>query len=388
MSIRRIVWVSVLALVFLPACQTGPDGTRGFRTIQGEDMAFHLKFLSAEEFRGRNAPSIELDIASKYIALTAERIGLKPLMPEDSYYQEIPVEVTMVAEQDSVLRLTRQGKEQLFGFPQSFGTGRYPASGRVGGEILFLGFGLSAPDLGWDDLAGLDLKGKIVVLLDVSLPEDHVLKPGENRRLLRMRAGAARAKGAVASITIINEEREKRFIQEGLSFDKPERYGFPDIVTGTGAVPSKAVTAKTPAVPPRPFFQVDVRHDVGAAILGIETSELEEMIVTIREGEQVAPRRPGGKLEIAMETHVRRTKTLNVSEGGFLLEGEDPMAPGSTVQFELQTLGKESPLQCVGKVAHVSVEPSRRRYRFGVSILHMSHADQHRYRRLIMAQAA
>jgi hypothetical protein len=38
-------------------------------------MKFHLRFLSAREFRGRNAPSLELDIASKYIALTAERMG-------------------------------------------------------------------------------------------------------------------------------------------------------------------------------------------------------------------------------------------------------------------------------------------------------------------------
>ena len=79
--------------------------TRALDAIRAEDMAFHLKFLSAPEFRGRKTPSVEQDIASKYIALTAERIGLEPLMPGGSYYQEIPVEVTSIVPAASRLRL-------------------------------------------------------------------------------------------------------------------------------------------------------------------------------------------------------------------------------------------------------------------------------------------
>lgn len=84
----------------------------------------------------------------------------------------------------------------------------------------------------------------------------------------------------------------------------------------------------------------------------------------------------------------RRTVTRNISEGGFLLEGEDPMAPGSTVQFQLDMGTEQAPLQCLGKVTHVCREISGQQYRFGVTILHMSREDQGRYRRLILNRAA
>jgi hypothetical protein len=71
----------------------------------------------------------------------------------------------------------------------------YP--GKVSGEIVFLGYGLSAESLEWDDYGDLDLEGKIAVLLDAQLPEDHVLKRNMNKRLLLRRYAAARERGAV-----------------------------------------------------------------------------------------------------------------------------------------------------------------------------------------------
>jgi hypothetical protein len=285
-------------------------------------MKFHLQFLGAPEFRGRNTPSAELDIASKYIALTAERIGLKPLLPGGSYYQEVPVEVTTIAPQVSRLRLIAGTRESVYYFPADAVIGRNFEAGKVTGEAVFLGFGLGAPQLNWDDTDGLDLKGKIAVILDAALPDGHVLKPADNRRLLMSRAGALRGQGALAVVTVINQDREARLAEKGLTFSLPERLKFPDVVTGSEAVPSKTAAGAAPAAPALPFFQVEVRHEAGAAILGVANEDLVKMIETIRQGQRVAPHKmPGRKLEIELGVVTRKDTTLNVVA---YAEGTDP----------------------------------------------------------------
>jgi hypothetical protein len=316
----------ILAIVFLlcaVSCSPGDTAySRASNTIRAEDMKFHLRFLGAPEFRGRATPSAELDIASKYIALTAERIGLKPLMPGGSYYQDIPVEVTTIAPQASRMRLVAGARESVFYFPKDATVGRNFEAGKVSGEAVFLGYGLGAPQLNWDDTDGLDLKGRIAVILDAALPDDHVLKPVDNRRLLMSRAGSLRGKGALAVVTVINQERETRLAEKGLTFSLPERLKFPDVVTGSEAVPSKTAAGAAPAAPALPFFQVEVRHDAGAAILGVAKEDIVEMIETIRRGQRVASKKmPGRKLEIELGVVTRKDTTLNVVA---FAEGSDP----------------------------------------------------------------
>jgi hypothetical protein len=312
--------------LFLPACLAAAlsscsDGarSRALDSIRPEDMTFHQKFLGAPEFRGRSTPSVELDIASKYIALTAERMGLKPLMPDGSYYQEVPVEVTAVDPSSSRLRLMTAGRERTFVFPAEATAGRAFEAGRAAGEVVFLGYGLGAPELGWDDLADLDLEGKIAVVLDETLPAGHPLKPTENRRRLAGRAGLLRARGAAAVVTIISGEREARLEELGLPFDLPQRLRFPDIVTGMGAAASGTV----PPPPRGPFLQAEVRRAAGASILGLSGDDLDRMSATIRSGEPVAARRLAGRrLEIEIGASIRIEKTHNVVAA---LGGADPV---------------------------------------------------------------
>ncbi|MBP1661294.1 MAG: hypothetical protein H6P95_2486, partial [Candidatus Aminicenantes bacterium] len=138
----------LLAGLALALCACSDEApARALEAIRAEDMSFHLKFLGAPEFRGRETPSAEQDLASRYIALTAERIGLKPLMPGGSYYQEVPVEVVSVVPSSSRLRLAATSGERTFTFPADATAGRWFEPGRASGEVVFLGYGLGAPDL-------------------------------------------------------------------------------------------------------------------------------------------------------------------------------------------------------------------------------------------------
>ena len=302
----------------LSACSDGAR-SRALDSIRPEDMAFHQRFLSSPEFRGRPTPSAELDIASRYIALQAERTGLEPLMPDGSYLQEVPVEVTAVDPAASRLRLLAAGSERTFAFPADATAGRMFDAGRAAGEVVFLGYGLGAPELGWDDLDGLDFEGRIAVLMDETLPADHPLKPAENRRRLAGRAGLLRARNAAGVVTIISEDREARLDEMELPFDLPEGLRFPAIVTGMGS----AVAGSLPRPPGGPFLQVEVRRSAGASILGLSEDDLAGMSAALRSGERVAARRlPGRRLEIEIGVSTRMDKTHNVVA---VLRGADPV---------------------------------------------------------------
>ena len=139
-----IIFSAAYLALALTACSDGVT-SRALEEIRGEDMGFSLEFLGSPEFRGRSTPSAELDIASKYIALTAERIGLKPLMPDGSFYQEVPVEVTTVVPSASRLRLTAASGERVFGFPDDATVGRGFETGQISGGGGFVGVGLGGP---------------------------------------------------------------------------------------------------------------------------------------------------------------------------------------------------------------------------------------------------
>lgn len=323
MKIRGIVALAMTAGLALILSSCSEDvRSRGLDSIRAADMVFPMKFLGSPDFQGRSTPSPELDIASHYIALTAERLGLKPLMPGGSYYQEVPVEVTTVVPCSSGLRLTAGARQRTFAFPADATVGRSFEAGKVSGEIVFLGYGVSAPDLGWDDLAGADLQGKIAVILDATLPDDHPLRRPENRRLLGGRTGALRARGAAAIVTIIAEDREKRLSDKGLTFDLPERLRFPGVVTGTGPAPTGSAPARSGPPPP----QVEVRQEAGAAMLGCSREELAAWFASLRRGERVPARALGGRrLEIEIAAATRTAKTFNVVA---CLEGSDPALRG------------------------------------------------------------
>jgi len=316
----RTRWIPIVlataALALVPAGCAKDPGTRALEAIRAGDMAFPQRFLSAPEFRGRSTPSVEQDIAARYIALTAERLGLSPLMPGGSYEQEVPVEVTTVAPSASRLRLTTAAGERTFSFPSDVTAGRWFETGRASGEIVFVGYGLSAPQLGWDDLAGLDLEGKIAVLLEAVLPEEHPLKPAENRRLLSGRTAVLRGRGAAAVVTIIDDSRDERLAEKGLGFDLPQRTRVLDI---DNAAPGAAAAAAAAA----PFLQVDVRQAAGAAILGCAPEGLLRMSAELRGGTRAAARRfPGRRLEIEIAADRRRDRAINVVG---VVEGSDPV---------------------------------------------------------------
>lgn len=307
-------------LFALTACSRTSDLDRALESITEQELAFHLEFLAADEFNGRNTPSPELKIASLYLAKMAENYGLEPLLPGGSYLQEMPLIVSTVSPVQTVMRFSSRDRTKEFSFPFDFGLqGRSVLPGEVKGEVVFLGLGLEAPELDWDDYKDIDVKGKIAVMLDAELPPDHRLEPEKNRRLLRRRGYNARLKGARAVLMVLNPQREEIFAAGNMVFDNPAR--------ATRLAQDAPETTPLPAT----FYQLDVRQGTAAAILGIKETALTEMFSQLNNGEQVAAKKISrSNLDISVAVNTRRGRTYNVVAW---LKGSDPELQDEYVLF-------------------------------------------------------
>jgi hypothetical protein len=139
-----------------------------------------------------------------------------------------------------------------------------------------------------------------------------------------------REKGALALVTVISRARENNLAQKGLMFDVSERLRFLDVETTNPRPPASAQAAPapqtgTPSQAPAaaaPFYTVDVRHETGAAILGVARAELDKMFETVAQGQPLPAKSLEGKtLEVAVFMQQRKETTPNVVA---YLAGSDP----------------------------------------------------------------
>ncbi len=321
MRTRKTFQFFLVILFFIRSSIPLAAQTKGLKAISAEDMKPYLKFLGSKEFRGRNAPSAELNIASRYIALAAERIGLKPLMPNGSYYQDVPVEVTTISAAKSYLRIMGESGEQRFYFPHAFTTNiRADVEWAVAGGLVFLGSAVAGSSPNPEALADIDLKGKICAYLDIPRPVD---ASGQRPVMLGgLPIGWSqilREKGALGLITIISRQRENTLAEKDLTFDVSGRLRFLDVETtnprpsaSSAPVPASLAAARAQAAA-APFYTVDVRHEVGAALLGVTRAELDKMFETITLGQQLPAKSLEGKtLEVGVFMEQRKESTPNV----------------------------------------------------------------------------
>ena len=333
---RRTWWLALTLMVAVVAAglaaqgaRAGAAGARGVKLITAADMKAPMRFLGAREFRGRPAPSVELDIASRYIALEAERIGLKPLMPNGSFFQDLPVEVTTMSSARSHLRVSGPAGDLRLSFPQAFTT-----SIRTGGEwtalggLVFAGSALNGAELKWDD--AIDLRGRWVVLLEYAPPPGTTAPsagttPAASTAAARTRL--LREKGAIGTITVISREREENLAKQGLTFDVGERLRWLDVDTVNPAPPPAprpaGSPAQAPSAPAGPFYAVEVRHDAAAAILGVTADQVRGYFAAVAANQPVAARAMADRsLDVAVMFERTRRTTPNVVA---YLPGSDPV---------------------------------------------------------------
>jgi hypothetical protein len=123
-----------------------------------------IKYLASPEMHGRATGSPELEKAAAYIRDQFRGMNLKPLSGE-SYYQDFDVTTSARLGKRNSLAYTAGDKAESLRIQDDFIPLNLSGAGDASGSVVFVGFGITAPEYNYDDYAGLDVKGKIVVLL-------------------------------------------------------------------------------------------------------------------------------------------------------------------------------------------------------------------------------
>jgi Zn-dependent M28 family amino/carboxypeptidase len=130
-----------------------------------QDWWAHVRFLADDKLQGRDTGSEGHRLAAKYVADNFQRAGLKPA-GTDGYIQTVRFHSRRIVEEQSNLALVRNGQAE----PIELGdeatlSMRVNQAPHLEAQIIFIGYGLSVPEANYDDLKGLDLRGKVVLLM-------------------------------------------------------------------------------------------------------------------------------------------------------------------------------------------------------------------------------
>ncbi len=186
MNVRRIaVLATALSLVAASAAQTkavrppsiphrlASPAVAAIQTIKPENIETHVRFLSLDLLEGRGTGQRGGDIAAEYIAAQFALYGLKPAGDKGTYMQKVPM-VGITPGADTRFSLApAKGKsidlkplDEYVAYDQT-----QQSASDIDAEIVYVGYGIEAPEYNWDDYKGIDVKGKVLLML-VNQPSD------------------------------------------------------------------------------------------------------------------------------------------------------------------------------------------------------------------------
>lgn len=158
-----------------PAAETAAATGHAFQpSINESDFIERVKTLSSDEFEGRGPGSVGEDRTVAYLEAQMKLIGLEP-GNNGSYFQDVPM-VETTASEGTVLTLDHNGNKRDLKFGIDFVAGTRTGQPEVNvetSEMVFVGYGVDAPEQKWNDYAGQDWTGKTVVMF-VNDPGFHV----------------------------------------------------------------------------------------------------------------------------------------------------------------------------------------------------------------------
>jgi Zn-dependent M28 family amino/carboxypeptidase len=133
------------------------------RAVDTRVVRAHLEFLADDALEGRRPGTRGGELAAKYIAAQFERLGLQPAGDSGTYYHHVPI-ITLTP--NPAVRVTAPAPRDLT-YRQDYvlWSMRNDSVVSVRGDLVFVGYGIVAPEYQWDDYKGLDVKNKIVVAL-------------------------------------------------------------------------------------------------------------------------------------------------------------------------------------------------------------------------------
>ena len=201
MNVKLFLTAALLASTAVPALAEDP-------VFDPQAVRAHVTFLADDLLEGRDTGSRGYDIAANYVAAQFIAMGLKPAAADGSFFQRLTVREARL-DGAPRLALTYGGKETVLSDTAQVLVRPSLTDAKVAFEapLVFAGFGFDRPDLGFNDYKGLDVKGKIVVVL-TGFPKGTPSELGAH--LNSDKASMAMKRGAIGVISVPTTEDSAR----------------------------------------------------------------------------------------------------------------------------------------------------------------------------------
>jgi hypothetical protein len=203
--------ILLLVLFQLAASNQNPNSNeqKGLEAIQSARLQTHVDFLASDLLEGRGTATRGYDLAALYVASQFELLGLKP-GNQNSFYQTIPFRRADLFPEKCSFKVIAGGntKEFHYGEQYTMPSDYIREEVELSAPVVFAGFGVTAPELKYDDYNGLDVKGKVVALIRGG-PESFPASKRAHYSSSRVKDKNAIEHGAIGIITIRTPEDEQ-----------------------------------------------------------------------------------------------------------------------------------------------------------------------------------
>jgi Peptidase family M28/PA domain len=206
----RLLFLCLIACVHA-ALAGGDSADKAMTAIRPESIRANMRFLADDLLEGRGTGTRGYELAAKFVATRFEAYGLQPAGNDGTFFQEVPL-VSMRPDQiHSSFALVKGGAEQFLGYRTDYITSGDPGRDdtSVEGPVVFVGFGVTAPEQGYDDYKGIDASGKIVAMIFGAPNFESSLKAHYSSSAIK--AANAVAHGAVGIIALDTPTLEQMY---------------------------------------------------------------------------------------------------------------------------------------------------------------------------------
>ncbi len=203
LTYTRII-LAILALTYTASAQIPAipaEVQTVARSVQPGNVEKTMRYLADDKLEGRKPGTRGFELAAQYVEARFKTLGFKPMGQSGTFRQKVPLRRAQVREAGSTMAITRDGTPEqklIYGKNFVFSPQFSQEISTVSAPVVFVGFGVSAPELGYDDYANIDVKGKIVACFN-GAPATF---PSNQRAYSNSaKPDVAAAKGAVGMIT-------------------------------------------------------------------------------------------------------------------------------------------------------------------------------------------
>ena len=285
-------------------------------TIDPEHIRWHVRYLSHDLLEGRGTGQRGGDIAAEYMATQFAEYGLKPAGDNGSYLQKVSlVGITTLPETQFSLLPKHDGAMRLKPLDEYVAVDQtQQAESDVDSEIIYVGYGIEAPEYNWDDYKGVDVRGKVLLML-VNEP------PSDDPKFFK-----GKALTYYGRWTYKYEEAARKGAVGVILIHKEDMASYPwEVVRNSNSGEKSFLKLEGPALRVASWIQLDVAKKLAAA----SGMDIDKMMAEARTRE-FHPVNMGAKLKAHMVSKVRNFESNNVLA---ILPGSNRKTKDEAVMF-------------------------------------------------------